>query len=1057
MTVEVGKVAIRAIPDTKGFRQKLEDALKKDARSLPPIQVIANVERININRQKVRRSLQEQFNNLRGLRVDVDVNANLSRLRAQVTEAQEAVGEVHLIPTFDRIAMQRVNSDIRGAIRDIELNVDITDGFGQQVRRTVNDLERQMRELNEMSLFGDLSDSEFDWLHRELDRVRHELNHVSYATSRLDEELDNMAEDRTVRVDVNPFTAWASARLAWLTRPRMVEIIPQVSAVAWAKAQAALAALSGARMSYDILKRFSDWVTQIDRKLPQFTLGLLSATTAVSGILGAISGLVGIGDGLAATLPSLLLLPGLFAGAAMSAVALFVALKHSKSELAELGDGYNNLGRIIRVAFWEEARPAIVEFSNSIMPQLERSFQKTSSALGRFTARLARSLRREFANGRLEAMFDGLAAAWDVLATGTDAFARAITNLGLVAAQYMPRLAQWFVDLSIKFDNWLSDVSTDGRLADWIEESIDAFYALWDVLAATTGIFQGLWKAAEAGGSGGLRGFADMLLSWEEAINGAKWQDTLTAMFRGAGEAMSGLSDGLQRVGDMLYGLRGPIEYFMGESGQALGRFIGNIAEALDRPEIAEGIRSLIDGLAKGLDALQPAMGPLADAFARLMGFIGELGAVFGPALSRILEAIAPLFVAILDAVEPLVPILTDGLVRAIETLLPPLTEFVSSIEFEDLAIALAEAFVDLTEALVPLLPALTPVVNSLIESLLPVLPDLVSLTESFTELMIAFLEGIVPHLPSILELVTSVVQLAAGLAEVNAVAATFMGIFIDGVLTVVTIFTDYVTSAITATGLFAEAVSKLLAGDFVGAADTAQQAIQTLQDSFSFDSVIEKVQGLVDRTAPKLDEFAEKNREVAANGISYFTSEMDLGAPKVEASAENMVSGATGALDGIGDKAKQAGSDFGAGFAKGIEGAITDVAYAAARMAAAALESAKAELDINSPSRVAEREIGAMFGAGWVRGQNGSLEAVRESSAQLASAALDGMRSSRTRVIAGTSELARGNSFASDSLPAQGRVVQVHAPVTANVIERDPDRLGREIGRGVEVALGYI
>lgn len=661
MAVEVGKVSIRAIPDTKNFRRDLENALKKQMQSVPAMQVKANIERVNINRQKVRKHLQEQFERLRGLRVDVDVNANVKKLKGQLDKFEEVTQDFEIIPSFDRHAILRVNKEIAEMIKDIEINVDVNDDFGRTIRREVNKLEQELRELSQMSLFDNLTDTEFEWLHEQMRRVKNDLDSVRHKANRVDEALDDVAEDREARIDANPFTAWATARLKWLTRPRVVEIIPRVSKAALAKAMTALAALSGARLSFDYIRRFSDWISEVDKKLPGLTFGVTGLTTAFSALMGSISGIVGIGDGLAATLPSFLLLPGLMAGAAMSGVALFVAMKHAKDELDELGPSYTNLGEIIRSAFWQDARPAIIEFSNSIMPQLERSFQKTSLAIGRFTTKLAQSFQREFAGGRLEAMFDGLAEGWDRLATGTDAFAGAITNLGLVAAQYMPRLADWFVRQSITFDNWLTKVSTNGRLAEMIEESIDAYYALWDVAAATTGILKGLWKAAEAGGGGGLRGFADMLLRWDKAINGARWQATLTSMFRGAGKALDKFGDGLERVGLLLFSQRRVIEEFMGTAGESLGRFIGKLADAFDSPKVSRGLLDFIDGVSEGLRGLEPAMGPVADLFGELAGFVGDLAKGIGDVLGTVGRELAPGLERVIEKIRPKIEPLTDA------------------------------------------------------------------------------------------------------------------------------------------------------------------------------------------------------------------------------------------------------------------------------------------------------------------------------------------------------------------------------------------------------------
>ncbi|MBU3995003.1 MAG: hypothetical protein KKF42_04390 [Actinobacteria bacterium] len=1250
MTVEVGKVAIRAIPDTKGFRDKLERALNKDARTLPPIQVRANIERVNINRQKVRKNLQAQFEKLRGLRVDVDVNANVKRLRGQLGALQEEAGTFDIVASFDRAAILRVNREIQDLVKDIEIDVDIDTDAGRNVRRMVNDLEQQLRDLNQMSLFEGLDDADFEYLHSQMAQVRREIDRVRHAASRADEQLDDLAEDRTVRLDVNPFTAWASARLAWLSRPRVVEIIPRVSKAALVQAATAIAALSGARLTWTYLDKFVDWMKVVDKRLPGLTFGALGLSNAFSAILGAVAGIVGIGDGLAAMLPSLLLLPGLFAGAALSAVALFVALKHSKTELAGLGDDYNELGGIIRAAFWDDARPAIIDFSNSIMPQLMRSFDKTSRAMGRFTARLAGSLKREFAGGRLEAMFDGLVQAWDNLSTGTDAFARAITNLGLVAARYMPALANWFVRQSITFDNWLADVAADGRLDQWIKESVEAFYALWDVTAATTGIFQGLWKAASAAGYEGLRGFADMLLGWEKAVQGAKWQRTLTAMFTGARKAMQALGDGLEKFGLTLDYLRTDIEYVLGETGEILGRFIGKVSEAFRRPEVADGMRRFVDGIGAGLRGLEPALGPLAAMFGTLAGFIGDLAAQLGPVLGEALLVLAPAFTDIMNALAPLLPQLSTAMVEAIRELAPLVADL--TVKFIDAL----PGIIDFVEGVIRAAPEMLPfivaglvmatVISKLIEWLTPLVTWIMNNKDEMGKLG-AVAGGLVGTLVRVFTWVALIATILIGAWQnsgrfresverlgdqlgkiidplVEMAGALFGSeVATDGLLGIIGHLLSYLVDVVSiifgsfvpgleysaaAIGGLAEGISKFLAGDWTGgwesittgfqsASDRQTEAVQNWMGDigglFTYEQGDEWGNQLGDGTSsgyanslttdgvdlaqfallgenaaygfysgvatdpanadlapwllasgidtapfslagaeakdaftgglktPSLMDYAFKPAEEIET-VSFSTKGQEAGGafnaafsssvsgtvtmpvPQVDMAAftrsgttagesfeesllrafssinltdsgtkivDTVTNGfnsrkpnAVSAARAIGTESKSAlssassgsysiGVSFGSGFADGIRSEISSAARAAADLAAAAMSSAKAELDINSPSKKARDILGKGVGEGYALGLVQSIPLVRRSMQSMVDLA-----GARVGAPSLTNVGARLVSFAPNPMSGSGITNNtVEAPVTVNMIERDPERVGRLIARGLGVALGGL
>jgi tape measure domain-containing protein len=77
-------------------------------------------------------------------------------------------------------------------------------------------------------------------------------------------------------------------------------------------------------------------------------------------------------------------------------------------------------------------------------------------------------------------------------------------------------------------------------------------------------------------------------------------------------------------------------------------------------------------------------------------------------------------------------------------------------------------------------------------------------------------------------------------------------------------------------------------------------------------------------------------------------------------------------------------GSQLANGIAEGIQSQIASIASAAASVVAAAIAAAKAEAEIASPSKVMDREVGQMLGAGTVRGIEKSRDAVEDAMSSL-------------------------------------------------------------------------
>lgn len=516
-------------------------------------------------------------------------------------------------------------------------------------------------------------------------------------------DLIDAAESNKVNLAVAASTAAAAAQIRYTSRPRIVPLIVRVRQASLLAAEAALLRLTGLRAAANYTERFARSLGDLDKNLPRLTLVTTGITSLVSILLSALSGLLGIGAGLTAILPALLVIPGLLAGGIASVAVLAIALADAREQLAELGPSMRELGSLIQDNFWTEARRPIVDFIQNLLPQLRAVVGATATAIGGFVANMANSFDREFANGRFEAVFAGIPATFRELSRGTDAFAGAIVSLGLIASRYVPRLASWFVDLSIRFDTFLKQTAEDGRLDAWIEGAIKAMDDLWRATSATGRALAGLWRAAESAGGGGLTGFADQMERIDRVINGPRFQRTMEAIFRGANTATSGIADGLRTIGTLLHDRRADVEFFLGTAGQALGRLISDIANALNTPEVGGAVRDFISGIDRGLAGFGKYLPDVASAAASLMTFAGVFAETLGPVLGSAASAVSGVLKPILDT-------LTDGTLQslgatiktALDELGPKLAETAETLApIVDSVLQLAETIIpELAEAI---------------------------------------------------------------------------------------------------------------------------------------------------------------------------------------------------------------------------------------------------------------------------------------------------------------------------------------------------------------------
>lgn len=635
----LGRISIRALPDTRGFRP---DLLRKLRRIEETTRIGITVDRARVDRRRIRESIERQVEGIDGISADADVRVRISKAKLLKTKLRKNLQE-----QFDELGDIRVG--IAAHIRNEK-------EFQHQVKSMVREASRN---------------------------------------------------DATIGVGVRG--AKARAELSWLSRDRIVQIIPNVSKAAAAKAAATIAAISGGRVAFDWGRDLLEYIGQLDRKLPKIALMTTSLTTLGASLFGALSGIVGIGQGLVSTLPLLLPVPGLILNAAGSLAVLIVALKDAKKQLSPLADDMSELGGLMSDGFWERARDPIISLVKGLMPQLRTSFDRLARGVGGFTGALADAFGRELADGRLDAIFKDVDLGWRILSVGADGFAGAIVSLSEIAARYTPRLAKWFTRQAAHFDAWLEAIAKDGRLDQWINDGVKSMYQLWDATRGTAGVLRGIWTAADRAGSGGLKGFSEMLLRWSDIVNGPRFQNALANLFSGSYAALGRLEDGIVAFGDLIADNASDFRYFIATAGDAFGGLLEDIANGLNQPVVATGFREFIDGIRDGLSGFGDHLPTILEGFGGLLSTAGELARQLGPVLGTALGSIADILTPISDTLrETVLPELGPALQRAMEDLTP---------KFEALADKVGPVVKQLGDLAMRALPAVVEVLGKLADA----------------------------------------------------------------------------------------------------------------------------------------------------------------------------------------------------------------------------------------------------------------------------------------------------------------------------------------------------
>lgn len=602
-------------------------------------------------------------------------------------------------------------------------------------------------------------------------RDKHVLHaEVDLDTAHAEHKLDELDDDRDVTINADADTGRARMKLATLTRPRHVLISPKIDKAAAAKVLTALAALSGARATWDFTKKFSDFTKDLDKNLTKIIkLGSVISTVSAS-VLSLTSHIFALGSSLVSIAPSAFALPGILTGIGVAAFASVNALKQWNDRMKDVNDRLTDLNNRGADKFWERFETPMRNFIDSVFPAWEKGMLEISEATGDFFGKAARAA-QEFANqGGFASIFDSASEGIRRMGEGMGPLTEGLLRFIDIGAKFFPRFGDWFTDMANKFNEWTKHADISGA----IDKGIFALKEFWRAGQAAVGILVNIAKAAQEAGGASLTDFANALEKVRDNLASVESQWTMVTLFRGSNDALRNLGPAFEYIGKALHETAETTAYVMGKISETISSWVKLVTEAVSTPAFQTGIRDAVDGISKGMAELSEHSGPLGEILGSLGSIIGNMAEHFLPVFGAALDALAPIFKGLKEALDAVVPILAEGLKNAIEWLgqnIGPLVE-----QFGAWAQAnpeLATALVLVVAAVAALVAALGPIAG-LISGIGGAISGISAIAGGVSEVIAAFGAG------GTLEAVGGAIAAAAGpVALVVAAILAIAGIFI--------------------------------------------------------------------------------------------------------------------------------------------------------------------------------------------------------------------------------------------------------------------------------------
>lgn len=511
---------------------------------------------------------------------------------------------------------------------------------------------------------------------------------------------------------------------------------------------------------------------------------MLALPAAVGGALVGVAalklGLQGMGDALKATGGTAEEFNAAVGKLAPSARNFAVAVRGLRPALdgvqkAVQGALFANMGRALR------------QVAGNLLPTVRRGLVEVAKVANDTGLGIAELLAGRGAKSQITSILASAREAMDNLAEAAAPAVSAILGLTAAGGPGLIRMSQAVSDLALRFADWVEQASKSGRINELIQTGMTVARQFGQVLGNIGSIIGSVFSAANANGGGMLNTLKEVTGELRRFFGSVQGQEALGTFFASMRDVTAAVLPILGQLATII--------------GTSIAPMLRDLAVA-----VAPGLGALIDGLAKGFQALVPVAGPvgaaigaIGTALAPVAGQLGSLiAAVLGPlagAISKLMPVLGPLldvlgaelvhvFQALLPPILDLARVLIGALVPPLIALMPVVTQVVGVLGavLRPLVAALTPIIGALggvlgvlakfaADLLTPILALLPPLVGALMPAFASLVPVVTAVGDVLGELAPVLIEALLPVvealLPALLPIVDIFAQLVAVLAAI--------------------------------------------------------------------------------------------------------------------------------------------------------------------------------------------------------------------------------------------------------------------------------------------------
>lgn len=452
----------------------------------------------------------------------------------------------------------------------------------------------------------------------------------------------------TFNMDVDLETAAARAHLAYFTRPRTVDIFAEFKGTDLGKIMSGMTAgATGVRGVQNEWQKLVNMFDRFDEVVPKWSLlGAVFASVG-AGALNLSRTAGSAGASLVMMSKAALAAPGALLGLAAGYEVAYAAANKFGAYVDVSTTKLGGLHDKLADTFWKQAANPVTDMMNALGDsKYVENMNGVADAEGRIVANAARIVAQEPYVDRINSILGNTVKGVDALDPGVQAVTTSVVRLGDRTSSYLPRMANYVSRNATLMAQWVDEAERTGKVTQAMEKAIEQGGYLMSSVKSAGGILKGTFGTL-AEGENGIEKFSDALSRADRAVNGVKFQTTLTAWADGAKRASGKFHDSFREIGDAAYELRDTTKQAFVDAGSMVSTGVGSVSSMLGKSKT--GIADFSNGVSEGFQKVFRAVDSASPMFDSLLSMSGELSDTFGGTLGNTLKSAAPTIKVLAD------------------------------------------------------------------------------------------------------------------------------------------------------------------------------------------------------------------------------------------------------------------------------------------------------------------------------------------------------------------------------------------------------------------------